>query len=418
MDRVGYGTRFHSRQDVGAGKLKLTYSTIIIGAGAAGMMCAVQAGSQGGKVLIVEHTSAAGEKIRISGGGRCNFTNLHCGPKNFISANPHFAKSVLASFSPQDFIALVDKHGIAWHEKTLGQLFCDGSAKQIVAMLLDEMERFSVAMRLGTAIERIAKTASGFDISLSDGTKANCDNMVVACGGKSIPKMGATGFGYQVAAQFGHVVTDTRPALVPFTFGEDLLTETRELAGIACDARVSCNGAAFDEAILLTHRGISGPAVLQISSYWREKTAVRFALLPKLDLLTELKAARIENGRRDIGNVLPQFLPKRLSEYFLNVEKLGGNIADFSDLKLAKLVGAITNWQVTPTGTEGYRTAEVTLGGVETDGLNARTMESKSVPGLYFIGEIVDVTGWLGGFNFQWAWASGFAAGRAIAEKI
>lgn len=380
-------------------------------------MCAAFAAAQGGKVLVVEHGAAPGEKIRISGGGRCNFTNVHCGPANFISGNRHFAKSALASYSPSDFVTLVEKHGIAWHEKTLGQLFCDGSAKQIIEMLLAEMAAKTVGLSLGISIEHVKKATDGFAIRLSDRTHISAHNLVVACGGKSIPKMGATGFGYQLADKFGINVVETRPALVPFTFGDDVLRETRDLAGIACDARVSCGGTAFDEAILLTHRGISGPAILQASSYWREKMPVTISLLATLDLLSELKLRRFENGRREIVTIMAEFLPRRLAEYFLSIENLTGNIADVSDTKLIKLVSAISNWHVTPTGTEGYRTAEVTLGGIDTDGLDARTMESKSVPGLYFIGEVVDVTGWLGGFNFQWAWASGVAAGRAIAAK-
>ncbi len=380
-------------------------------------MCAAFAGAKGGKVLVVEHCAAPGEKIRISGGGRCNFTNLHCGPANFISRNRHFAKSALAGYAPSDFVTLVEKHDIAWHEKTLGQLFCDRSAKQIIAMLLEEMAAKAVDLSLGISIEKVEKAADEFAVRLSDGTSISARNLVVACGGKSIPKMGATGFGYQLAEQFKMDVLETRPALVPFTFGEDVLRDTREMAGIACDARVSCAGVAFDEAVLITHRGISGPAILQASSYWREKMPVAIGLLPETDFFAELKARRRASGRRDIATVLSEFLPRRLAEYFLNFEKLTGNIADLPDAKLAKLVATMSNWQVTPTGTEGYRTAEVTLGGVDTDGLDARTMEAKSVPGLYFIGEVVDVTGWLGGFNFQWAWASGVAAGRAIAAK-
>lgn len=380
-------------------------------------MCAAYAAASGGKALVIEHCAAPGEKIRISGGGRCNFTNLHCGPGNFISANPHFAKSALAGYAPADFVGLVEKHGIAWHEKALGQLFCDGSAKQIIAMLLSEMARGQVELRLGVSTEQIEKVESGFTIRLSDGTEVSCENLVVASGGKSIPKMGATGFGYQVAQQFGHQVMETRPALVPLTFGEDVLRDTRAMAGISCDARVTCNDVSFDEAVLITHRGISGPAILQVSSYWREKMPVTVALLPKVDFLAAFKDARRDNGRRDIANILTEYLPRRLAVYFLNAESLAGNIADLSDSKLERLAGALANWCVTPTGTEGFRTAEVTLGGVDTEGLNARTMESRSVPGLYFIGEVVDVTGCLGGFNFQWAWASGVAAGRAIAAK-
>ncbi len=382
------------------------------------MLCAARAGSRGGKVLVIEHNSAPGEKIRISGGGRCNFTNIHAGPANFISGNRHFAKSALQGFSQRDFIALVDRHRISWHEKSLGQLFCDGSAKQIIAMLLSEMAASGGELRLGTGIGALKKTDSGFEAALTDGTQVAARNLVLASGGKSIPKMGASGFGYQIAERFGHAVADTRPALVPFTFGDDVLRDTRDLAGIATDARVSCAGMMFDAAVLLTHRGISGPAILQISSYWRAKMAVTIALLPEGNLLDRLKDRRAENGRRDVSTVLAEFLPKRLAEYFLAKESLTGNIADLSDAKLGRLTKALANWQVLPTGTEGYRTAEVTLGGVVTAGLNSQSMESNTVPGLYFIGEVVDVTGWLGGYNFQWAWSSGWAAGTAISRKV
>lgn len=395
------------------------YDTIILGAGAAGMMCAAQAGARGGSVLLLEHLKAPGEKIRISGGGRCNFTNLHTSPRNFLSANPHFAKSALKRYTQHDFLALVEQHKIAWHEKTLGQLFCDNSAKDIIRMLHSEMARAGVELLLETGLREIAKTESGFTLSLTGGSGEpfTCRNFVVACGGKSIPKMGATSLGYQLAEQFGLTVTETRPALVPLTFGEDALAWMKPLAGVAADARVSCGRTGFDEAILFTHRGLSGPAILQISSYWREKMPVMVSLIPDTDILGTLKVQRGANGRKSLTNVLAELLPKRLASHITERADFTGNIGDMSDRKLALLARAINSWELHPIGTEGYRTAEVTLGGADTAGLSSRTMEAKSVPGLYFIGEVVDVTGWLGGYNFQWAWSSGWAAGTAIAAR-
>ncbi|MHC0052657.1 BaiN/RdsA family NAD(P)/FAD-dependent oxidoreductase [Actibacterium sp. D379-3] len=385
--------------------------TLILGAGAAGLMCAAFAGARGGRVLIVDHARAAGEKIRISGGGRCNFTNLHAGAGNYLSQNPHFAKSALARYSQWDFIDLLARHAIPWHEKTLGQLFCDNSAKDIVRMLLDEAARAGAELLLQTAATEIARTDSGFAVTLSNGQRIAARALVIATGGKSIPKMGATGFGYQVAQQFGHAVTETRPALVPLTFG-DLF---RPLAGAALPARVGCNGASFDEAVLFTHRGLSGPAILQISSYWRDGDAITLNLSPNADLFAQLRTRRAEAGRKSVATMLATLLPNRLAVFTTERLNLTGNLADFSDTKLRELALALSDWHLTPTGSEGYRTAEVTLGGIDTDGLNARTMESRTVPGLYFIGEVVDVTGWLGGYNFQWAWSSAHAAGTAIA---
>lgn len=392
------------------------FDTVILGAGAAGMMCAAHAGARGGQVLVIDHAKAPGEKIRISGGGRCNFTNLGAGPGNFLSRNPHFAKSALGRYTPRDFVALVERHGIAFHEKTLGQLFCDRSANEIVAMLLDEMAQAGCELRLRTTLQRVEKTPDGFALELAgDGmAKVTCRHFVVACGGKSIPKMGATGLGYQIAGQFGLAVTETRPALVPLTFGEDVLAGLREIAGVAAQARVSCGKAAFEEAVLFTHRGLSGPAILQISSYWRETQPIRVAFLPDVDLAAALIAAKRENGRRSIVNALAEMLPKRLALYLAQgnwTEPLG----EASDRRLAEIAGAVQGWELRPIGSEGYRTAEVTLGGVDTAGLDSRSMEAKAVDGLYFIGEVVDVTGWLGGYNFQWAWSSGWAAGTAIA---
>lgn len=395
------------------------YDTVILGAGAAGMMCAIHAASRGGRVLIVDHAKAPGEKIRISGGGRCNFTNIGTSARNFLSGNPHFAKSALSRYTQHDFVALVEKHGIAYHEKTLGQLFCDESAKDIIAMLMDEMARAACELRLRTTLESLERLDDGFAVALGgDGAASiRCRQFVVACGGKSIPKMGASGLGYQIAGQFGLAVTETRPALVPLTFGEEVLAGFRDMAGVAADARVSCGKTAFDEALLFTHRGLSGPVILQISSYWREKEPISIAFLPTQDVFAALRASRQENGRRSLPNTLGEILPKRLAAYLADAHDWAGPIGDASDKKLAAIASTIQGWNVMPIGSEGYRTAEVTLGGVDTSGLNSRTMEARTVDGLYFIGEVVDVTGWLGGYNFQWAWSSGWAAGTAIAER-
>ncbi len=395
------------------------FDTVVLGAGAAGMMCAIQAASRGRRVLIVDHAKAPGEKIRISGGGRCNFTNTGTSARNFLSNNPHFAKSALGRYTPQDFVALVEKHGIAYHEKTLGQLFCDHSAKDIIAMLTEEMARAGCELRLSTTLESLARLDDGFAVMLGgEGTAdISCRHVVVASGGKSIPKMGASGLGYQIASQFGLAVTETRPALVPLTFGEDVLAGFRELAGVAAEARVSCGKASFEEALLFTHRGLSGPAILQISSYWREKQPVTIALLPGRDLFAALRASRQENGRRSLPNALGEILPKRLAAFLAESHGWAGPIGDASDKRLAAIAATIQGFDVQPIGSEGYRTAEVTLGGVDTAGLNSKTMAANAVDGLYFIGEVVDVTGWLGGYNFQWAWSSGWAAGTAIADR-
>ncbi|MEP2942382.1 MAG: NAD(P)/FAD-dependent oxidoreductase [Hyphomicrobiales bacterium] len=394
------------------------YNTIIIGAGAAGMMCAAHTG---GQTLVIDHAKNPGEKIRISGGGRCNFTNIHTEASNFISQNPHFAKSALKSYTQHDFIAHVERHNIAYHEKTLGQLFCDNSAKQIIQLLQKDMQNADAHLQLETRITEISKTESGFQLTLEKHGKneiLTCRNVVVACGGKSIPKMGATGFGYQIAEQFGHTLTDIRPALVPLTFDGDILETAKTLAGVAIDAKVTTDKTSFNEALLFTHRGLSGPAILQISSYWREKQPIEVALLPSHDCLDLLRRERTRSGKRAIHKVLAEFLPKSIAAQIAKRTQLTGNLADQSDAKLQRLAAAINHWKLYPIGTEGYRTAEVTLGGVDTDGLLSKTMQSKSVPGLYFIGEVVDVTGWLGGYNFQWAWSSGYAAGTAIASDI
>ncbi|MFG6530625.1 MULTISPECIES: NAD(P)/FAD-dependent oxidoreductase [unclassified Sulfitobacter] len=386
--------------------------TAIIGAGAAGMMCAAHAG---GRVLVVDHAKAPGEKIRISGGGRCNFTNMYCEPQAFLSQNPHFAKSALARYTQWDFIELVDRHGIAWHEKTLGQLFCDTSAKEIIAMLRGLMQQAGVDLQLKSSASNFAKVDGqfSFDLQTPDKlVKVTTRNLVIATGGKSIPKMGATGVAYDIARQFGLSVTDTRAGLVPFTFAEGRFAP---LAGVATPARITAGEAAFDEALLFTHRGLSGPAVLQASSYWREGEPITVNLAPEGTLLDALRDQRQRAGRRNFTTVLAQHLPARLVEHLGQDFDVSGNLADWSDARLSAFITGIENWQLHPGGTEGYRTAEVTLGGVDTDELSSKTMAAKGVPGLYFIGEAVDVTGWLGGYNFQWAWSSGMAAARAIA---
>jgi len=386
------------------------YDVVVAGAGAAGLMCAIEAGKRGRRVLVLDHAKAPGEKIRISGGGRCNFTNIRTAPVNFLSENPRFCISALRRYRPADFIALVDRHGVAWHEKTLGQLFCDGSARQIVDLLLTELKASGGELRLQTRVDRLEKTEAGFRL-LAGGAEIACQSLVVATGGKSIPKMGATGFGYEVARQFGLRVTQTRPALVPLTFEPGLLSRLAPLAGVATDVRVGCGKTRFEEAMLFTHRGLSGPAILQISSHWKEGEEIVIDMAPGLDLFAALKQARGARGRQALSTVLFDHLPRRLAQ--LVAEGLVGNLADQSDAKLRVVAQAVNAWRVKPVGSEGYRTAEVTLGGVDTEALDSRTLAAKTVPGLFFVGEVVDVTGWLGGYNFQWAWASGWSAGQA-----
>ncbi len=388
------------------------YDVIVLGAGAAGMMCAIRAGQRGRSVLVLDHAAAPGEKIRISGGGRCNFTNIHAGPKNFLSANPHFAKSALARFTPADFLAMVERHGIGWHEKTLGQLFCDDSAKDIIRMLTDEMRAAGAQLRLRTEISGIEQKAGGYRVSTSEGA-FEASSLVVATGGKSIPKMGATGFAYRIAEQFGLPVVETRPGLVPLTLDPQLLQRLAPLSGIAAPAEIRHGKTAFREALLFTHRGLSGPAILQISSYWREGEDITVAIEPDIDIFALLKKAKQVNGRQSAQTALAEILPKRLAQHIVESEGISGNMADLSDKCLQQLAASIQSWPVKPSGSEGYRTAEVTLGGIDTACLDSRTMQAKTNPGLFFIGECVDVTGWLGGYNFQWAWASGHVAGEA-----
>lgn len=390
-----------------------TVDVVVIGAGAAGMMCAIEAGKRGRSVLVVDHAAAPGEKIRISGGGRCNFTNINASPKNFLSQNPHFCISALSRYTQRHFIALVERYGIAFHEKTLGQLFCDGSATQIIGMLVAEMKRHGAELRLATRAERIDRTADGFALTFETGV-VHCRSLVVACGGKSIPKMGATGFGYDIAEQFGVRLVETRPALVPLTFDQNTLARLKPLAGVAVDgAVVSCGKTRFEEAMLFTHRGISGPSILQISSYWREGDEVSISMLPETDLFEALRQARTANGRQALQTALGAHLPKALAQSVAEEARMPGNIADLSDKQLRRAAEMVNGWRIKPAGSEGYRTAEVTLGGVDTRDLDSKTMAAKTVPGLYFIGEVVDVTGWLGGYNFQWAWSSGWCAGQA-----
>ncbi|WP_417523557.1 NAD(P)/FAD-dependent oxidoreductase [Marinovum sp.] len=386
-------------------------TTLILGAGAAGMMCAAQAGPG---TLVIDHAKAPGEKIRISGGGRCNFTNLHAGPGNFLSQNPHFCKSALKRYTQWDFIELVDRHGIAWHEKTLGQLFCDGKSAQIVEMLVRELRAAGADLWLGTSVVGVSHDGSRFSVILDrEGRRipVTAQNLVLATGGKSIPKMGATGLAYDIARQFGLSVTETRPALVPLTFSDQRFAA---LSGVSLPATTSANGTSFDEALLFTHRGLSGPAILQISSFWREGDEIALRLAPAT-LYEDLRAARQEAGRVNLTTALARHLPARLVEHLAGPLRLTGNLADQSDARLRAICDALSDWRHKPTGSEGYRTAEVTLGGIDTAGLNSRDMQAKALPGLYAIGEAVDVTGWLGGYNFQWAWASGHAAGTAIA---
>ncbi|MFN3614941.1 MAG: NAD(P)/FAD-dependent oxidoreductase [Rubrimonas sp.] len=393
-----------------------TLDAVVLGAGAAGMMCAAHAAARGGRVLVIDHARAPGEKIRISGGGRCNFTNIHCAPDRFISANRHFAKSALRRYTPADFIALVDRHRIGWHEKTLGQLFCDDSAKQIVTMMVSEMAAAGAEMRLGVGVEGVER-GEAWRLRLTDGTALQARNLVVATGGKSIPKMGATGLGYRIAEQFGLAVTETRPGLVPLTFGGSTLEGFRSLAGVAVPVRVACGRTAFEEAMLFTHRGLSGPAILQISSYWREGCDIAVDLAPGVDALAALKARKAAGGGAGLASALADMLPRRLAAHLAAELGADAPLAALPDARLAAAAAALNRWTMRPTGSEGYRTAEVTVGGVDTRGLDSATMQARAVPGLYFVGEVVDVTGWLGGYNFQWAWASGWAAGTAIAAQ-
>lgn len=381
---------------------------LIIGAGAAGLFCGIEAAQRGRTVLIIDHAKAPAQKIRISGGGRCNFTNMEIEPDRFLSQNPRFAVSALSRYTQWDFIDRVAKANIAYHEKTLGQLFCDDSAQLIIDMLLTDFEQAGGSLWVNTSVSAIE---TGFTAETSRGT-VQCETLVIACGGKSIPKMGASGFGYEVAKQFDLPIVDTRPALVPLTFADQELPPIKAMAGTSVHSNIECNGTQFDEGMLFTHRGLSGPSILQISSYWREGDSLRVNLASKADVFEPLRAARQTAGRVALHTALAAHLPKTVARFVVDQTGLTGNLADQSDKSLRLLADAVHTWKIKPVGSEGYRTAEVTLGGISTDALDSKTMMASNVDGLFFIGEVVDVTGWLGGYNFQWAWSSGWAAGQ------
>jgi predicted Rossmann fold flavoprotein len=383
---------------------------IIIGGGAAGLFCAIEAGKRGRSVLVLEHSDRVGKKIAISGGGRCNFTNVNTRPENFLSANPNFCKSALARYTPEDFIALVRQHRIAYHEKKLGQLFCDESAREIIEMLLAECEAAGVSIRLNCTVRKIEKDTA-FTLETNQGG-FECESVVIATGGLSIASIGATDFGYRIARQMGLRVRETRPALVPLTFAPQTLDELKALSGVSIDARVSCNDAEFRENILLTHRGLSGPAILQISSYWKKGDIINIDLLPEQDALEIL--SQKHRSEMELANLLGQFLPRRFAQAWCELHGPSRPLKLYSKKELSETARELHGWQLRPDGTEGYKKAEVTAGGVDTDELSSKTMEARRVPGLYFIGEVVDVTGHLGGYNFQWAWASGYAAGQYV----
>ena len=384
---------------------------VIIGAGAAGLMCAVEANKRGRRVLLLERAAKVGQKIRISGGGRANFTNLHASPDNFLSDNPRFCVSALSRYTQHNFIALVEQHAIAYHERDHGQLFCDGSAQQITDMLLDEARGVSVQTAIN--VKHVSKDDSGFTIATDRGS-FTAKSLVIATGGPSIPKMGATDFGYEIGRQFGLKVINPRPGLVPLTFDTTTRVALAGLTGVSLDATVRLDKIAFTEALLFTHRGLSGPAILQISSYWRDGDTIVIDLLSGIDPWQHLKEAKVQQPRRETHTVLAQLMPRRLAQRMVDLAECGGRLSDISDKTLKRLADRIGAWQITPSGTEGMRTAEVTVGGIDTRDLSSQTMEARSVPGLYFIGEAVDVTGHLGGFNFQWAWASGHACGQVV----
>ncbi|MCK5296060.1 MAG: NAD(P)/FAD-dependent oxidoreductase [Alphaproteobacteria bacterium] len=389
------------------------YDVIIIGAGASGLMCSAEAGKRGRKVLILDKAKNVGEKIRISGGGRCNFTNIHTSFNNFVSNNPRFCISALKRFTQRDFIALVEKHGIAYHEKTSGQLFCDKSSSQIVDMLIEECHVANVQIKMNKTISGISKNESGFSVNL-DNEKFTCSSIVIATGGASLPKLGTTGWGYHIAKQFGIQVVPISPALVPLTFDGKNFQRFKDISGVSVDAVVSCNKKRFKEALLFTHKGLSGPVILQISSYWKKSDEITINLLPNRDVFTILKEKKTTEPKQELHKALSGLLPKRLAQAICEETNCNGRLADLSHKKLQQIANAIQHWQITPSGTEGFKTAEATSGGIDTEELSSKTFESKSVKGLYFIGEVIDVTGHLGGYNLQWAWSSGYAAGQYV----
>ena len=387
------------------------YDVIIIGAGAAGMMSAIEAGKRGRKVLLVDHAKKIGEKIRISGGGRCNFTNTNTNPSKFISNNPKFVISALSQYTQNDFINLIKKHNIKFHEKKLGQLFCDQSAQQIIDMLLLECQIANVTLMKDTIITEVDKLDHQYFIAVGN-DKYFCNSLIIATGGLSVPKIGASKFGYDVARKFNVEVVETLPALVPLTFNEKILTMCKELSGLSLEAIVFFDKIFFQEGMLFTHRGLSGPSILQISSYWKLGDSIKINLSPKLDVFQFLENEKESNPKQDINNMIAEILPKRLASIICKENDVSGNISELSNKLLKQLSESINTWIINPIGSEGYRTAEVTLGGVNTNEISSKTMMSKKNPGLFFIGEVVDVTGHLGGYNFQWAWSSGYVAGQ------
>jgi len=387
------------------------YDVIIVGAGAAGMMSAIEAGKRGRKVLLIDHAKKIGEKIRISGGGRCNFTNINTHPSKFISNNPKFIISALSQYTQNDFINLIKKHNIKFHEKKLGQLFCDQSAQQIVDMLLLECQTAKVTLIKETIITEIDKKDNQYLIAVGN-DKYSCNSLIIATGGLSVPKIGASRFGYDIAKKFNMNIIETLPALVPLTFNEKILTMCKELSGLSLEAVVFFNKTFFQEGMLFTHRGLSGPSILQISSYWKLGDNIKINLSPKLDIFKLLENEKKSNPKQEINNIINEILPKRLSSIICKENNVNGNISELSKKLLKQLSDSINAWVINPVGSEGYRTAEVTLGGVDTNEISSKTMMSKKNPGLFFIGEVVDVTGHLGGYNFQWAWSSGYVAGQ------
>jgi hypothetical protein len=391
----------------------IQFDVVVIGAGAAGLMCAIEAGKRGRRVLVIEHCDRVGKKILISGGGRCNFTNLNVTPENFLSANPHFCKSALARYTQWNFISMVERHGIAYHEKELGQLFCDQAAQLIVKMLTDECAQAGVRMSTDCSVNGVERGAAGFVVKTHRGAMETA-SLVIACGGLSVPKMGATGFGYEIAQRFGHAIVPTRAGLVPLTFSAADLVRYKDLSGVSLPVQVECQRQSFANAMLFTHRGISGPAILQISSYWQPGDELAINFLPLTDGDAWLKGRQSARPDAELKTVLGEFLPKRLAQRLCEIELGNRPLRQYPAKDLRAICERLQDWRFVPAGTEGYRTAEVTLGGINTNELSSTTLESKFVPGLYFIGEVVDVTGQLGGFNFQWAWSSGWAAGQVV----
>ena len=387
------------------------YDVIIIGAGAAGMMCAIESGKRGKSVLLVDHAAKIAEKIRISGGGRCNFTNINTNPKNFISQNPNFSISALNQYTPHDFIELIKKHNIAYHEKTLGQLFCDHKSQLIIDMLLSECNQANVKIKKSFVVDKVEKVNDDY-IVINNNDKYFSKSLVIATGGLSIPKIGATDFGYKIASQFNLNIVETQPALVPLTFTDEILSLCNELSGLSLNANISQGNISFEEGMLFTHRGLSGPSILQISSYWSQGDSININLCPRDNLGEILQDKKNTRSKQNIISILCEFLPKRLVMIICDKNKFKGNISELSKQSLDKINNIINSWRVTPKGSEGYRTAEVTRGGVDTDEISSKTMMCRNHPGLFFIGEVVDVTGHLGGYNFQWAWSSGFVAGQ------